>query len=392
MDTIICSKTPTPILATGGISYAWSPASGLSNPNIPNPLASPVSTTSYTVKVTNAAGCSKEEAVRVAVNPVPVITTSNDTLICRNTPVKLFISGGASYAWTPLSGVDNSSSSSPMVSPTSTTTYYVTIFDAFSCTHKDSIKISVHQPAVFSVSPNSSVCMNSPFELSASGGTTYSWQPTIGLNNPNISNPTTVTNASTTYSVTITENVCNESATLSTVLTALALPTVIATKSNDVNCSFPNSNLKVTGAQSYTWTPATGLNNAAIENPVATPANTLTYTVTGKDNNGCENTDNITVEVLANTKTVYELPNSFTPNGDGINDCFGIGYWGVVQELDFSIYNRFGQKVFYTNEVSRCWDGKFNGQLQGTGVFIYIVKAKTACGIIDRKGTVLLLK
>jgi gliding motility-associated-like protein len=150
--------------------------------------------------------------------------------------------------------------------------------------------------------------------------------------------------------------------------------------------------LNAKGAQNYNWSPANSLDNPAISNPIATPTVSTTYFVTGKDLNGCTGTDTIEIKASPYTNVVYELPNSFTPNGDGKNDCFGIAYWGMVQELDFSIYNRFGEKVFHTNDNSVCWDGKYKGQLQDANAFIYIVKAKTACGIIERKGTVMLLK
>jgi hypothetical protein len=63
-----------------------------------------------------------------------------------------------------------------------------------------------------------------------------------------------------------------------------------------------------------------------------------------------------------------------------------------VQELEFAIYNRLGQQVFFTNDASKCWDGKLNRNPQNVGVYVYTVKAKTACGVINRKGTVVLLK
>ena len=93
-----------------------------------------------------------------------------------------------------------------------------------------------------------------------------------------------------------------------------------------------------------------------------------------------------------NGKTLYDLPNSFTPNGDGLNDCFGIKYWGQINQLDFSIYNRFGERVFHTNNPNVCWDGTLNGEPQKADVFVYTIKAKTACGNIDKKGTVTLLR
>ncbi len=93
----------------------------------------------------------------------------------------------------------------------------------------------------------------------------------------------------------------------------------------------------------------------------------------GKDANGCSGSDTITVKVGQNVKALYVLPNSFTPNDDGINDCFGIKYWGVVQELDFSIFNRFGEKVFHTNDPAICWDGRYKQKLQDANVFVYII-------------------
>jgi gliding motility-associated-like protein len=391
-DTSICNNTPVSLSAGGGISYTWSPAVSLNNPNIANPVATPATNTTYVVKVTNVDGCSKTDSMKVSINPIPTITKSNDTTICNKASVKLLISGGSSYLWAPASSLDDPTSATPLASPLSTTLYRVSIIDANSCVYNDSIKISVREAAVFSVSPDSFVCSKTPRQLTASGCTTYSWSPASFLDNPNISNPVSTPDTSIIYSVTIKENVCNESTTLFTKLTALPLPVVVASKSNDITCSFPSSHLTAKGAQDYNWTPANSLDNPAISNPIATPTVSTTYLVTGKDLNGCAGTDTIEIKASPYANVIYELPNSFTPNGDGKNDCFGIAYWGMVQELDFSIYNRFGEKVFHTNDISVCWDGKYKGQLQDANAFIYIVKAKSACGIIERKGTVMLLK
>jgi gliding motility-associated-like protein len=150
--------------------------------------------------------------------------------------------------------------------------------------------------------------------------------------------------------------------------------------------------LTATGATNYSWIPATGLNDSNIANPMATPGSTTLYKVTGKDIGGCSGSDTVTVKVDLDLKSLYLLPNSFTPNNDGLNDCFGIKYWGFVQELDFSIYNRFGEKVFHTNKAGVCWDGYYKQKPQNANIFVYIIKAKTTCGYIERKGTVALLK
>jgi gliding motility-associated-like protein len=91
-------------------------------------------------------------------------------------------------------------------------------------------------------------------------------------------------------------------------------------------------------------------------------------------------------------KAAYTVANAFTPNGDGKNDCFGIQRWGGIQLLEFSVYNRWGQKVFFTKNTSECWNGTFKGIPQDTGGYIYIIRATTPCGYVNLKGTVFLIR
>jgi len=86
------------------------------------------------------------------------------------------------------------------------------------------------------------------------------------------------------------------------------------------------------------------------------------------------------------------VPSSFSPNNDGLNDCFGVPYWGNVSEFSFMIYNRYGFVVFETNNPSNCWDGRFKGQNQSAGAYIYYIKANGPCGPVSRQGTVMLIR
>ncbi len=391
-DTAICHNTSVPIFASGGSSYVWSPASSLSNATSATPIASPQSSTEYYVKVTDDNSCIYNDSVKITIKPAPVITMSGDTTICHKATAQLSVSGGSSYVWSPASSLSNATSATPVASPVSSTVYQVSITDAQTCVYNDSVEVTVRAPVVFSVSPDNSVCANNSLQLSASGGDTYTWSPAHSLDNPNIGNPIATPSQTTTYTVTIGENTCNNSATLSTTLTVLPPPNLQVTKSNDITCKQPSSQLSALGAQQYFWSPPSGLDNTAIANPVATPDASTFYTVVAKDQNGCTNTDTLTVNVDYNKNTFYSVPNSFTPNGDGLNDCFGIKYWGQVDQLDFSIYNRFGQRVFYTDNPSGCWDGTYDGKAQNAGAFVYVIKAKTACGNIERKGVVMLLR
>ncbi|HEY5368453.1 MAG TPA: LamG-like jellyroll fold domain-containing protein, partial [Hanamia sp.] len=313
-DTAVCKNTQAQLLASGGTIYSWSPANSLSNANIFNPVAKPLSNTIYQVKVTNVNGCSETASVNVNIKPVPAITKSNDTLICNRSSVKIFATGGISYGWSPAATLDHPTQASSMASPSTTTIYYVQITDAQACVYNDSVKVSVRPPAVFAVSADKQICENTKQQLTASGGDTYLWSPASFLDNQNVSNPIASPEQTTTYSVTITESACNESATLSTQLTVLAAPTVHAMRSNDITCTEPSTHLTALGAQNYSWTPTDGLNDANIANPVASPQHSTVYYLTGKDQNGCPDTDSVYVKVDYDKDTFYGLPNSFTPN------------------------------------------------------------------------------
>jgi gliding motility-associated-like protein len=260
------------------------------------------------------------------------------------------------------------------------------------CQTTDSVKVNVIPTAVFSISPNTSTCFNNPKQINANGGDLYTWVPSTGLSDSTISNPIATLQNTTSYSVKITSSACNDTATLNTTISILPNPTVTAISANNIDCTTGQSQLTATGALQYSWLPATGLSNPTIYNPIASPTASTTYTVTGKDQNGCTDSSFVTVDVTQNGKSGYYIPNAFTPNGDGLNDCFGIKNWGQIQFLEFAIFNRYGQKVFYTENPSGCWDGTFNGQQQPSGNYIYYIKATTVCGSVDKKGTVLLIK
>ncbi|WP_212003795.1 MBG domain-containing protein [Chitinophaga sp. HK235] len=169
----------------------------------------------------------------------------------------------------------------------------------------------------------------------------------------------------------------------------LPSPVITATKSNDISCAGNVARLMAAGALQYQWSPATGLSNIDTNNPFAAPAATTTYTVVGTAANGCSGTAAI---ILLVSPVRYEVPNAFTPNGDGRNDCFGVRYWKDVSRFECSIYNRAGLLVFYSNNPALCWDGGYKGQQLPAGAYVYVIQAVTSCGPITQKGSVLLIR
>jgi gliding motility-associated-like protein len=120
----------------------------------------------------------------------------------------------------------------------------------------------------------------------------------------------------------------------------------------------------------YSWTPASTLDDAAIADPIAKPTSTTYYTVAAQAADGCKATAGIKVGVFSN---LY-MPNAFTPNGDGKNDVYRIPPSTQLTINRFSVYNRWGQRVFTTANKSEAWDGKVGGQPQEPGTYIWEVQ------------------
>jgi gliding motility-associated-like protein len=393
-DTTICAAKSVQLIATGAQTYQWLPAPSLSDPTVANPVALPSVSTQYIVTGTSAVGCVAKDTVWVNVFAKPAISIQKDTVICKNTNVALWVTGGASYVWSPANTIDDPTSDNPVASPVTATTYEVAITDANTCEHKESVTVSIRPDAVFAVTPPSQVCLKDSTALLATGGDLYAWSPAAGLSDPASEAPMASPGTTINYQVVITELVCGQSATLSTRVNVLPLPIVSASRSNDIDCSYDRAQLAASGARTYQWTPASALSNPLIANPVATPRQTTTFIVSGTDRNGCKNYDSVIVKVdNFSNKGGYLMPSAFTPNNDGLNDCYGVKYWGVVDAIEFSIFNRWGERVFYTKSKDQCWDGTFRGEKQAAGVYVYMIKANTTCEpAVFRKGTLVLVR
>jgi gliding motility-associated-like protein len=170
-------------------------------------------------------------------------------------------------------------------------------------------------------------------------------------------------------------------------------PVLMLTKSNDIDCMLGTARLLASGATSYSWSPAASLNNTTSNSVVASPTSTTTYSVKAMATNGCTVEGSVEVKVTGGDPGKgYLVPNAFSPNGDGKNDCFGVRHWGAVKNFQLAVYNRWGEIVFTTTEVSKCWDGITKGKVEGSATFVYVITADTQCGKVLRKGYVNLIR
>ena len=312
--TAICENTSTTLnaFAPGGITYTWSPATGLSNPTIPNPVASPTTTTTYTVNITDALGCSGVDTVTIAVNPAPFVDAGFGAAICLGDNIQLSGNGGGTFAWSPAASLDNATISTPTATPTTTTTYSLTITDGIGCTATDTATVFISNGNA-DAGPTTAICDGTSTTLNATGGTTYTWVASSTLSATNIANPTANPSSTTTYTVTIDDS--NTGCITTDTVTVIVNSIPVADAGNNTSyCIGGSTVLNASGGGTYSWSPSTALSSSTVANPTANPTATTTYTVTITSAAGCSSTDLVTV-------TVNPLP--IVDAGNNISICPG---------------------------------------------------------------------
>src|SRR5439155_24848769 len=147
-NTTICAGQSTTLTASGGVSYSWNDGETTAAINV-----SPAATTTYTVAVTGADGCTASKSVTVTVNPLPLASISGNTTICAGQSTTLTASGGVSYSWN-----DGETTAAINVSPAATTTYTVVVTGADGCTASKSVTVTVNPLPLASISGNTTIC------------------------------------------------------------------------------------------------------------------------------------------------------------------------------------------------------------------------------------------
>jgi len=317
----ICLNLSTTLNASGGTSYAWAPPTGLSSSSIASPVASPVATTTYTVTVTNSNNCSATDNLIVTVNSLPPASAGPNKSICTGNNTQLNGSGGTSYLWAPAATLNDNTLATPTANLTVTTTYSVTVTNANGCTATSSMVLTVNPLPVANAGPNNTICLGFNTTLNASGGTSYAWSPAASLNNAGIFNPLATPTATTTYTVTVTDN-NGCSATSNNIVTVNLLPVANA-GTDQIICLNQSANLTASGGSQFHW--STGANSQSIN---VSPTINTTYTVTVSDNNSCSATDDVFV-------VVHPLP----PAEAGTNQAICIGNTATFIASGGNLYN-----------------------------------------------------
>ncbi len=300
----ICAGNSTPLSGSGGVSCAWAPATGLSNPASCAPTASPASTTTYTLTVTDANGCVSNNAptVTVTVQPKPTAAVSGTAAICAGSSTVIQAASTGAGPWNLIWSdgfAQNGVAASPAtrsVGPATTTTYTVTSVTDTHCagTSSGSAVVTIKPLPTATVSGAAQICAGSATTIQAAltgtGPWSVVWSDGVTQNGVAASPATrSVSPAATTaYTVTsVTDSSCGGGAGAgSALVTVNPHPTAAAGGTAEI-CAGGATPLTGSGGVSCAWAPATGLSNPASCSPTASPASTTTYTLTVTDANGC---------------------------------------------------------------------------------------------------------
>ena len=223
-----------------------------------------------------------------------------------------------------------------------------------------------------------------------SGPVNYQWSPAATISTPNQSTTIATPDSTQTYTLTVTDAYgCNFSITDNVIV--FVQPKVPAFAGHDtIAMRGAQHQLMASGGVSYEWTPTFPLNYPSIYNPLATLNDDQMFLAVVTDAEGCLGVDTIFIRVYDGP--TYYVPNSFTPNGDGLNDIFRAVPVGISYTQYFKIFNRFGELIFQTNRWLQGWDGKKLGKAQPSGTYIWIVKGIDKDNkVVEQKGTVILI-
>jgi hypothetical protein len=207
--------------------------------------------------------------------------------ICKGTQAFLYSTGGASWSWAPATGILHPDSANISVYPADTTVYVVTAKDSAGCSAKDSVRINIIPLPVIQAKSNRSIlCPGDTTQLMSSGGTSYSWSPQVGLNNPSAPNPIASPAVTTNYQLTVTDaKGCINTDSVLIILDKV--PNISCSANPSLICPGDTSILQATGSASYSWSPGGTLNTSLGNNIRAYPAASTTYSITATDTNGC---------------------------------------------------------------------------------------------------------
>jgi gliding motility-associated-like protein len=411
-DTLdVCSDTPTPINPDGNpaYTYVWTPTDDLDLSQPHNPVITTTVNRTYQATVTDAnLGCNITRTIHVQVFPVIDLEADATIAVCEPGAQALLTATSlipSTFEWStnpdfiPVLGTGDTLSTRPIAG---TSTYYVRATDSNGCTETRTVTVN-NYPIAATITPPLIICAPQTtasigvVNLAPNQQLVYNWQPDNAVA-PASGSPVVTVNAALAenFSVVLTNQFgCID--TLNTSVTILDLAALVTLNIDPEEIILGESaQLEVNGCDNcaYKWSPSETLSDPDIRNPLATPEQTTEYTVTvGRDGCSVVLRGTVVVNYICEEPYIF-FPSAFTPNGDGENDVLRVrARPALVLEVSWSVYNRWGQKVFEANDLNDAWDGTFKGQELSPDVYGYHLTVLCPGGLkFSKHGNVTLLR
>ncbi len=387
-DTTVCSGSPIVLTAqTDAQQISWDPDTYLSCASCKTVSLSPVDSISYQVVATNQFGCQTGKVVEVNAVPYPVLNDSLSARLCPNDSKALFVGNADKITWAPALYLSDSSIASPVCTPLDSVTYTVTAANSLGCKVTAQVPIVVQKKVAISLPGEVKVCTNSSVSLPTSVifvsdlGASYLWDNRTYLNNP--TSPTPVANmhkSSMEFKVIVSSGHCIPD-TQTIQVDVIPVPDIevsskVATTPNAEVPLYAASHQELT----YQWFAEDSFSCADCRRTNLYPTHTQTVYVTGTNITGCTVKDSVQIDVLGCDPGTIYLPNTFTPNGDGLNDKLYVRSVTLSNLKYFRVFDAWGQMVYETNNLQEGWDGNVNGKMASTAVYVYVLEGKCQNG------------
>ncbi|MCJ8166721.1 gliding motility-associated C-terminal domain-containing protein [Pontibacter sp. E15-1] len=278
---------------------------------------------------------------------------------------------GASGGFTTAPGQNNRQDYTP--APLTNTTWFRRIVTSESCEALVSaaVQVTVTPLPQAPVAAGASVCAGNSATLTATGnGGRLEWYASASGGDPLAIGGTLHTpslNHTTTFFV---QEVAQSCASERQAVTVQVVESEVFAGEDVTVVKGRSVQLQASGGLTYSWAPSTGMDNPAIANPSLTPETTTVYTVTATTAEGCTFSDQVVVTVLP----FVNVPNTFTPNQDGINDTWEIENITKYQNCRVKVFNQWGNMVFASEGYKEPWDGRFKGKELPIATYYYIIE------------------
>jgi len=411
-EVSVCSDISTPInpVANDQYVYEWSPATGLDNPSSPNPNATLTENQTYTVTITDFQGvdtCFSIETVEVIINPAIELEAFGDDLLCAEETVNVSASSTTptDFEWSTDANFDNifDTGASVPVTPVGTEIYYVRATDELGCTEEAEVTISSF-PLDYDLPSSLNLCFGESINIGVTNNAddqdlTYQWSPLENiLEGATSNNPLVNPEEATTFFVTITNQIgCTAMDSTQIIVENLEEGMFISATPDTILLGSGETSQLMTDeddSYKYDWQPSFSLDDNEIFNPIASPEETTIYTVEITGDLGCTTERSVEVVVvdLECREPFVFIPNAFTPNGDNDNDVLYVR-GSNIDEVFMTVYNRWGEKMFETNDKNVGWDGTFKNEQLPPDVYGYYMQVKCFNGMeYFKKGNVTILR